>query len=79
MALLFRIAGHVSSANAPDSTSNSNNFLQLYKAFEYCIIDAVIRIKKNQNNHICILVIMYWNSPLFIMKRSITGICICTS
>jgi hypothetical protein len=48
MALLFRIAGHVSSANAPDSTSNSNNFLQLYKAFEYCIIDAVIRIKKNQ-------------------------------
>jgi hypothetical protein len=44
MALLFRIAGHVSSANAPDSTSNSNNFLQSYEAFQCCITDAIMKI-----------------------------------
>jgi len=49
----------------------------LYEAFDYLIVDDVMRKKIYINGRFCILVIVNRNSPLFIMKCSITGICTC--
>ena len=74
------MAGHVSSARAVDKMSNSNSILQVIKETnaleilsdnwksEKTYMNSILRVKG------CILVIMDWNSPFFIVKSSITGI-----
>jgi hypothetical protein len=50
-----------------------------YEAFDYLIVDDVMTYEKKIyiNSRFCILVIVNRNSPLFIVKCSITGICTC--